>query len=301
MRLPWTVPPPPGTTYDQLARTAVHRWWRPIVGTLFIVVCFLAGTVLLATLAMAISLLAGVPMVFDDGRVFADPLFNLGINLAVIAMGIPVVYLAAWLVQRRPPGSLSSVAFRLRWDWLGRCLLVAVAAVALGQAAEIVTMALTGLDPGLRWAGWETFLPAAVLILLLVPFQAAAEEYFFRGWVIQAFGAYLGNPWPGIILGSIAFTALHGYTDWGILYVFGFGVLMGWLAIRTGGLEAPIALHTVNNLAAFGFVAATGDLEGALEQGSLPWQTLSGTIVQFVVFLVLVVAMARRRAVRYAV
>src|SRR5690606_42154721 len=131
--------------------------------------------------------------------------------------------------------------------------------------------------------------------------NGAAEWFCFLGRVSQAFGAYRGYTWPGILLGSIAFTALHGYTDWGILYVFGFGVLMGWLAIRSGGLEAPIALHTVNNLAAFRFVAATGDLEGALEQGSLPWQTLSGTIVQFVVFLVLVVAVARRRAVRYAV
>ncbi len=85
-----------------------------------------------------------------------------------------------------------------------------------------------------------------------------------------AFGAYLRNPWPGILLGAGAFATLHGYTDWGIAYVFGFGVLMGWLAILTGGLEAAIALHATNNVAAFGVVAASGDLNNALQQGELP-------------------------------
>jgi membrane protease YdiL (CAAX protease family) len=48
--------------------------------------------------------------------------------------------------------------------------------------------------------------------LLLVPFQAAAEEYLFRGWLLQAFGAFMRTPWPGILIGAAAFTALHAYT-----------------------------------------------------------------------------------------
>ncbi|GAA2803779.1 CPBP family intramembrane glutamic endopeptidase [Nonomuraea dietziae] len=110
----------------------------------------------------------------------------------------------------------------------------------------------------LGWKGWSGFLPALVVIVLLVPFQAAAEEYIFRGWLLQAFGAYIRSPWPGIVLGSAGFAALHAYTDWGILDVFSFGVLMGWLAVRTGGLEAPIAMHVVNNTLAFAISAARG-------------------------------------------
>jgi membrane protease YdiL (CAAX protease family) len=205
---------------------------------------------------------------------------------------------AAWLVQRRPPGTLSSVVSRLRWDWLARCVPVALVAVVLGEAAQALTFLATGVDPGYEWAGWDRFLPAMIVVLALVPLQASAEEYAFRGWILQAFGAYLRSPWPGILAGAAAFTALHGYTDWGIAYVFSFGVLMGWLAVATGGLEAPIALHVTNNVLAFGVSAASGELDSALEQGSLPWQSVVGTVVQFAVYILVIPRMARKRAIQ---
>ncbi|MCT9932590.1 CPBP family glutamic-type intramembrane protease [Planotetraspora sp. A-T 1434] len=297
-RLPWAVPPPPGTRYDRLARTAAHRWWRPIVGSLAIVAGFIVVSLAMVLAASVLSVIVHLSLARDGTRFFTDPLLDLGFQLGLLALAIPLVYGAAWVIQRRPPGTLSSVAFRLRWGWLATCVLVALVAVALAQVAETVTLVLTGADPGYGWAGWDRFLPAIVVILLLVPFQAAAEEYIFRGWILQAFGAYLKNPWPGILLGSAAFAALHGYTDWGIGYVFGFGVLMGWLAVRTGGLEAPIALHVTNNVVAFGLTAASGDLGSALQQGALPWQSIAGTVVQFAVYGFAVVIIARKRAIQ---
>ncbi|WP_055480686.1 CPBP family intramembrane glutamic endopeptidase [Sphaerimonospora mesophila] len=297
-RMPWAMPPPPAVRYDQLARTPLHRWWRPILGTLAGVGGFLVISFGIVMAAWTVAALARLPLVMSGDRMFVDPLLDLGFHLTVIALAIPVVYGVAWAIQRRPAGTLSSVVGRLRWGWLARCVLIAVAAVVLGQLAEVATLLLTGVDPAYRWAGWEAFLPAMAVILVLVPFQSAAEEYMFRGWVIQAFGAYLRNPWPGILLGAGAFATLHGYTDWGIAYVFGFGVLMGWLAILTGGLEAAIALHATNNVAAFGVVAASGDLNNALQQGELPWQSVVGTVVQFAVYGAAVVVIARKRAIQ---
>ncbi|WP_169948756.1 CPBP family intramembrane glutamic endopeptidase [Microbispora sp. H11081] len=297
-RARWDAPPPSGTRYDRLARTRWHRWWRPIAGTLAIIVGFLALSIAAGLVAFLVSLVTGVPMVRSGTRLFADPVVDLGFQLGVIALLLPLVLGAAWLFQRRPPGSLSSVALRLRWRWLGACLLVALVAVLLGQAVEVVTLLSAGVDPGLRWAGWDRFLPAIIVILLLVPFQSAAEEYAYRGWVIQGFGAYLRNPWPAILVGAAAFAASHGYTGWGIVYVFAFGILMGWLAVRTGGLEAPIALHATNNILAFGVVAASGDMGSAMEQGEVPWESLIGSAVQFAVFGVGVLIIARKRAIQ---
>ncbi|GAA4597276.1 CPBP family intramembrane metalloprotease [Planotetraspora phitsanulokensis] len=298
VRAPWAVRPLPGVRYDRLARTSVHRWWRPVAGTLAIVAAFLVVSIGLGLAAGLLSIVAGLPMAMDGSRIFVDPVADLGFQLGVIALSIPLVLGAAWAIQRRPPGTLSSVAFRLRWAWLGQCLLIAVVAVVLAQSAEAGTLLLSGESPGFSWVGWDRFLPPLIVILLLVPFQAAAEEYAFRGWVIQAFGAYLKSPWPGVLLGAAAFASLHGYTDWGIAYVFGFGVLMGWLAILTGGLEAPIALHVMNNVGAFGITAAAGDIGSALHQGALPWQSITGTVVQFAVFGFAVVIIARKRAIQ---
>jgi ascorbate-specific PTS system EIIC-type component UlaA len=90
---------------------------------------------------------------------------------------------------------------------------------------------------------------------------------------------------------------MHAYIDWGIVDVFTFGALMGWLAVRTGGLEAAIALHLVNNVLAFGLSGAAGALKEALEQGSVPWQGLSGTVVQLGAFGIAVVILARSRGI----
>ncbi len=298
-RDPWLVPAPPGSRYDRLARTRLHAWWRPVLGT----VAGLAG-LMLAGLAVILGgatagVIAGVEMGGSDGQLFADPVFDLGINLLSIAAVLPVVYgVVAW-IQRRPPGTLSSVVGRLRWRWMARCTAVAVGAVVLGQAAVAVAYVATGKNLGdmFGWVGWERFLPALAVTLLLVPFQAAAEEYVFRGWLIQAFGAFLSNPWPGILLSAAGFTAVHAYVDWGVIDVFAFGALMGWLAVRTGGLEAAIALHVANNVLAFGVSGADGSLPEALKQGSVPWQTLAGTVVQLGLYAIVVVVMAGRRRI----
>ncbi|MGJ6965179.1 lysostaphin resistance A-like protein [Streptosporangium sp. G11] len=296
---PWLVAAPPGSSYDRLARTRLHAWWRPVLGT----VAGLAG-LMLAGLAVilggaTLGVIVGAEMGGSDGQIFTDPVLDLGINLLSIAAVLPIVYgVVAW-IQRRPPGTLSSVTGRLRWRWMAWCMAVATGAVVLGQATVAVTYVATGEDLGdlFGWVGWERFLPALIVTLLLVPFQAAAEEYVFRGWLIQAFGAFLSNPWPGILLSAAGFTAVHAYIDWGILDVFAFGLLMGWLAVRTGGLEAAIALHVVNNVLAFGVSGADGSLSEALKQGSVPWQTLAGTVVQLGLYAIVVLVMVRRRRI----
>ncbi|MEU8267362.1 CPBP family intramembrane glutamic endopeptidase [Sphaerisporangium sp. NPDC049002] len=294
------MPSPPGTRYDHLARTSLHRWWRPIVGTALIASGFVGIGLFVIFIGVVVAGLADIPVILQDDRLFGNPVFELAVLLLSIAAVLPVVFATAWVVQRRPPGTLSSVLGRVRWRWLLICLGVALVALILGQAAMVATYAVTGESLGnlFGWVGWDRFLPGLVVILLLVPFQAATEEYIFRGWVLQAFGAYFRTPWPGILLGAAAFTSLHAYTDWGIIDVFSFGALMGWLAVRTGGLEAPIALHVINNVVSFLPAAASGELGDALKQGAVPWQALSGTVVQLGFFVIVVAIIAQRRAIQ---
>ncbi|MEU7896553.1 type II CAAX endopeptidase family protein [Nonomuraea sp. NPDC049152] len=296
---PWFLPAPRGTGYDHLARNPLNAWWRQVVGTLVVALAFFGMAFFVVLAGMIVAGIIGMPMPLTGQQLFGDPVFGLAVTLLSIAAVLPIVFGVAALFQRRPPGTLSSVVGRIRWGWLAQCAGIGVVALLLGQGALWVAYVLTGEDTSelLGWKGWATFLPALVVIVLLVPFQAAAEEYVFRGWLLQAFGAYIRSPWPGIVLGSAGFAALHAYTDWGILDVFSFGVLMGWLAVKTGGLEAAIAMHVVNNTLAFGLSAAAGDLDEAMQQGAVPWQSLVGTAVQLSVFAVGVLWLARKRAI----
>ena len=319
VRRSWVVPTPPGTPYHRMARTAAHRWWRPWVGSLAILVGGLTATIALAVVVLAaVTLATGRPPEVDpDGSLVGNDLAELGLALAGLAIFLPFAMLVPWLVQRRRPGTVSSVAGRLRRRWLLLCCGIAVVfcLVSLG------TSWLAGLvvdDPAPadeHWAGWRSFLTAAAVIVALVPFQAAAEEYVFRGWVLQAVGActletrrgrvgrafsrVFRTPWPGIVIGAALFTSGHGYTGWGVLDVFAFGVIAGWLAVRTGGLEAAIALHVFNNLMAFLLSAAVGRLD--IVQGAVPWPYVVADVVPMLLYAAVVSWLVKRLKVRTVV
>nr|WP_269453631.1 CPBP family intramembrane glutamic endopeptidase [Pseudoclavibacter sp. 13-3] len=119
------------------------------------------------------------------------------------------------------------------------------------------------------WVGWPAYAVLFCMIVVLVPLQAATEELVFRGLILQTVGGWLRQPWLAAIPSIVLFTAGHGYGFWGQLSIVVFAVTTVWLAIRTGGLEASVALHVINNALLF-LVQATGitgddTLEGSVD------------------------------------
>ncbi|AVT37564.1 CPBP family intramembrane glutamic endopeptidase [Plantactinospora sp. BB1] len=295
-----TTAPAPGTAYHRLARTDRHRWWRPLLGTLlilggtFVLLCLLVG------IGTAIAAVTGRPT-GPDGLPALGALGDLVLLLAAIAAALPFVLLAARWVQARPAGTVSSVLGRLRWRWLGWCALVAVPAVLLLLGGSFGLLALTGSADGdeavgTGWPGWAGFLGALVLLLLLVPFQAAAEEYVFRGWLLQLVGVLLRTPWPAIALQAVLFAFAHGWgTGWGFADLMVMGGVLGWLTVRTGGLEAAIALHVVNNLVSFVGAAALGQLGIDETAADAPWEMFVVSLLVNAGYAVAVLRLARRR------
>ncbi|MEV4471612.1 lysostaphin resistance A-like protein [Nonomuraea salmonea] len=296
----WFLPIPRGARYDHLARNPATRPWQAIVGTIIVAVAFVLINVVVVLAFSIVTTLFGLPQPFLPNGVPKGTPTGLAMTLLGLALVLPLVFGTAALVQRRPPGTLSSVAGRLRWTWLLRCAALGLLAMVLGQLAQYAVLSSAGLDTELfGWAGWDVFLPLLVVIVLLVPFQAAAEEYMFRGWFIQAVGAHVRNPVWSILIGAVLFASVHGYSWAGLVDVFAFGAIMGWLSVRTGGLEAAIALHVLNNVIAFSMSAAAGQLQDALDQAKtpVPWQALAGTVVQLGVYAFGVMYLAKKRSI----
>ncbi|WP_232383487.1 CPBP family intramembrane glutamic endopeptidase [Actinomadura violacea] len=315
---PWTAAPPPGTPFHRMARTPLHRWWRPLAGSAAIVAAGMALAIAMMIVGVIIRVVvtgdAPDTTGSDSGTVFGNPTADLAFNLASIAVFLPMALLAALLLQRRRPGTLASVAGRVRWRWLLTCCGLALGFCVVSYATSIVASSFLpdGSSGDEHWVGWGRFLPAAIVIILLVPLQSSAEEVVFRGWLLQAvgactletrtgrvaraFGTVLRTPWPGIVIGSAAFTSLHGYTGWGILDIFVFGAIAAWLATRTGGLESGIALHVFNNLLAFLGPAAVGQLD--TDEGAVPWQAVAADIAPMLLYAAVVVWIARRKKIQ---
>ncbi|MFI5841238.1 lysostaphin resistance A-like protein [Catenuloplanes sp. NPDC051500] len=278
--------------YHRLARTARHRWWRPLLGTLLVAVGAMCAVLVPFIAAGVAGLVLDLPQDADGWPILGAEA-ELAVGLAGLGLLIPVVFLVARDVQKRPAGTVSSVAGRLRWGWLGRCAALAVPLVAL---MYVIVAFIPGQDEGIAWVGLGRFAAGVAVAVVLVPFQAAGEEYVFRGWLVQAFGSWTRSPWPGIVVSAVGFGLLHGYgTPWGMADLIFFGVVAAVLTIRTGGLEAAIVLHVVGNLAAFGLAAAAGMLdseETATDAGAL---LVAADMTMVTLYAVAVLVLNRRQ------
>ena len=271
------LPAVPGTPYHLQQRTPQHRWWRTLLSFPVLAALGIAMAVLAVGALNGLAVLFGVASGADG---FADPLWELAVAFLSIAALLPAVLLTARWVQRRPVGTLSSVRGRLRWRWMARCAAWAL----LGFAAVVAIDLVRGVesDAG-AWPGWPRFASIVAVCVVAVPLQAAAEEYLCRGFLLQGFASWFRTPWPGAVLTALAFVVLHEYEDPLVLVdLFIFAMAMSWLVIRTGGLEAAIALHVVNNLVS-ALVAAPRGVPPLDQTGDYAvWDVLPTTVLTLV-------------------
>ncbi|MFD0267535.1 CPBP family intramembrane glutamic endopeptidase [Streptomyces sp. NPDC127106] len=293
------VAAPAGSRYHEQARNGRQGWWRRL-GELFAVVGLLfVGVVVVTGVGMVAATALGAEAAPDDGEaLLADPLVDNVLGLLVLAVAIPVVMLAVRWCGSRPAGTLASVAGRVRWRWLGLCAAVAFPFIAAQLGVLMLWEWLAKGDAVFEGDAPEpaNLLLGLALFMVLIPFQAGAEEFVFRGWLPQFFGGFLRNPWPGIAVASVLFALAHGFGGWsGFFLLFYSSLWWGWLVARTGGLEAVIALHTANNVFSFGLALAFGQLADAGTAADAPWQALVVELVCAPVYCLVVARLAGAR------
>jgi membrane protease YdiL (CAAX protease family) len=221
----------------------------------------------------------------------------LATNLSLIVL-IPLSMFVAHKLNRQTPGLLSSVVGRLRWRPLAW---FALAAVAL-ELVMLAVIEFGGIDlaGGERTGGGAAPDAAAVIAVTLLTstFQAAGEEYFFRGYLLQAVGAFVRSSIVAVLVTTVLFTVAHGIWPWQspALFVdrFAFGLIAALLVIRTGGLEASIAAHAANNVVTFIFAALTNSVGASLGVKDAPWSLVTVDVVKFAAFGAIALWMGRR-------
>lgn len=226
-------------------------WWTPLavggLGIVFYLVMLVVVMVLMIIAALSDPTLLERMMALTENPAFdlRDPLL-LVFLLGTIVLMLPAYVLASLIVNGKRVGLISSAAGRLRWRWMLACGGIAIAVSAVLTAVSFVL-------PGAADAGGSAgpnplWAVSLAIIIVLVPLQSAAEEYIFRGYLMQTIGRWLRHPAFAILLPVPLFVMGHLYDLLGQLSVGMFAVAAGWLTWRTGGLEAAIALHVVNNV-----------------------------------------------------
>ncbi|RBY96650.1 hypothetical protein DQ237_08545 [Blastococcus sp. TF02-8] len=292
--------PPPGTPPHDVPQPFLHAmrardwgWWRPVLGLLLLGVVFaVAGAVV-----GVVGILTGVSPDLTMGDL-ADPGVLLVTNLTLI-VGIPVVWLAWVVAHGMSPGWSSSVLARLRWRLLPRFSVLALLSlgVAIGLAVLLDVVAGDGdIEGPVEDWGW-----LLAVVLLTTPLQSAAEEYLFRGYLSQAIAGWIRTPAVGAVVAAVVTGALFSLAHLPpdpvtFLDRFAFALAASAVVWLTGGLEAAIVLHAVNNVVVFVLAALLGGgvADQSLPEGASPLPLLLG--LAGTAAYVALVARRRRRA-----
>jgi membrane protease YdiL (CAAX protease family) len=223
---------------------------------------------------------------------FERPSGMVAANLGLATL-VPISIVAVLLVHQRSPRWLISVEGRVRWRYLLVCL--GVAAVALNG---VTLVSIVG-GPPISFSVQPDFWMFLGVIMLTSPLQAFAEEYFFRGYLLQALGSLVASPWFGVVVSSLVFALLHGTQNLPLfLDRLAFGLLAAMLVLRTGGLEAGIAAHVVNNISAYLFAALTSSIASLKALQSIGWVDAAFDISAFALFALVAWWVGRRMRLR---
>lgn len=297
--------PPLG--FHELHRAGERGWWRTLLGVVLLAVTMvvLAPVIWLVPFTIGFAL-AGEP-VADSMSALLDlgdptPLGLAYLNLTLASL-IPVVWLLTRVLHGLKPRWTTSVRPRMRWGYFVACL-------GLSVLALVATVVVSALLPVQEGAGTDVSTTPreftreirdfVIVVLLLTPLQAAGEEYAFRGYLTQAFGGLFRSRAVAVVVPALLFALAHGVGQSLPIFFdrFAFGIVAGLLVVLTGGLEAAIAMHVLNNWLAFGLALAFSDMATALNPTGGSWWSIPTTLTQSLVYLGLALLVARAMGLR---
>jgi len=243
----------PSAAYLGLGRTGESAWWRYLLGAFLVALVFIIAGVFWYLVIILISTHGKLPS-FDPATgqpAGIDPMVNyVAINIPALFLWL-CTYLSVRFLHRRPFLSLLTAAPSFNWRRMvvGFAAWTALAAVAGLVGCMLYPQAYKFVPPGPEFFAW---LP---LIFLMTPVQCAAEEFFFRGYLLQAFGKKIKNIWIAAFVNGLCFMLPHMFNpevSYGIvpmaLCYFSVGFIFALIVLRTGGLEMAIGAHIANNL-----------------------------------------------------
>ena len=223
-----------------------YKWYKPLLTIIVSIILFLVfQTILIVVFSSIYGFDTISGMVRGGYNTLNTSDASVYFSYLSIAIFLPSLYLASRIVHDRPFSSYSSSRGGWNWKLYFKCLIIPIIVYIIVTAIAIVL----GIEKG----GGKTQVSAITLILclILIPVQCIAEEYIFRGFVMQTLGSWFKMPIIALIIQTVAFAILHLYNSSGIVGVAVTGFILGFLAWRTNGLEAGAALHSINNLTGF--------------------------------------------------
>lgn len=227
-----------------------YKWFKPLLVFVLTIVFMLIGQVFLSVYYLLAKASQGIGFLetatelqngYDALDVYSveGALFSLG----GVAIMIPSIWLAALIVKDRPFRTYGSISGGFDIKLFLKFILVALVPIGIPVAVSIF---LAADSEGITFS-----ILGFIFCLILTPLQCIAEEYLFRGLIMQTIGGWFRIPLLAVVLQTAIFASQHPYNIYGVMEVAIAGLLLGLMVYVTDGLEASSAAHVVNNLTIF--------------------------------------------------
>jgi uncharacterized protein len=243
-------PPVRGRLFHEALSEPKRPWWVAPLALVTFAGSIVAISVLLSFAAVELDVVLGITTDADvaEGALQITPTLFLANNLLLASL-IPLSMLIQWAFFGVRPRWMHSVTGIWRWRLVGRSALFIVPIFLLYTGIGLIVSAaslLTEPPSG-------TTIALLVIIVLTTPFQAAGEEYGFRGFLARTVGSWSSRSGVSFAIAttvtSIVFAIVHFAADpWLIAYYLLFGVAMSLIVRATGGLEVAVLIHVLNNV-----------------------------------------------------
>lgn len=237
--------------FFQNAFIGKNRWWRWLVTIISTLLVLFAAQIPLIMFTIAESRRLGVSPDTIFSRLPADMDRNIFLALFLVpfaAAFFALVLLIRW-VHKKPLRAVTTGRGHFRWGrtlfafllWMG--MLTGIVLFMLPEDAYVFSF-----DP-------EKFLPLLLVALCLFPLQIAAEEVFFRGYLMQGFTLLVRNKFVPFIIVSVLFFAAHmsnpEFATGNPTFILDYAMITLFLGLATvldDGLEVPCGIHAANNI-----------------------------------------------------
>jgi uncharacterized protein len=257
----------PQFSYIQIAWPDRPRWWMYLVGLLIAISINLVGQIVSFGLLYAI---ADNPANILDSE-GAINLSGMGmhpaISLFLLVLPFVFIILGLWIavvnLHKRSFFTLFSKDQQIDWRrfftafgiWMG-----------LTAVLEIISYRTEPQNYTFSFDA-SAFIPLLLVSLVMLPLQTSAEEFLFRGYLMQGIGARTRRGWIAIVVTALLFAVLHmanpeigkfGYVI--VVNYLSVGILLGVLTLMDERIELALGFHAANNVYSATLVTFSGSV-----------------------------------------
>ncbi|QLE02936.1 CPBP family intramembrane metalloprotease [Galbibacter sp. BG1] len=283
--------------YIEQVFTFKYDFWRYLVGSFIIII---ASQIMQVPFVLAIIYKEGFGALAsgDSSKLLGvlEPNLNLFLLLLPFAVCLPLLFFIVKKLHGQSVKALTTARKNIDWKriffsfflWAGITTVLVLIDVKLSPESYVWNFKLV------------PFLILFFIGIIMVPIQTSLEEYIFRGYLMQGFGALFLNKWAPLLLTSLIFGGLHAFNPevyklgYGIMvYYIGTGLFLGILTLMDDGLELSLGFHAANNLITALLVTAdwtafqTHSIYKDVSTPALGWDVFMPVFVVFPILLLI--------------